>query len=155
MKFFYLLILNFFFVYNLKSQSEQPTVKWEQEVRDYGKKEYEIVFIATIPNSWNIVSQKSDSTIENANPLKIVFKENPEIIIDKTSTNSNFTFLEEGKVLDSNNGGKILKFYSEKLSIIQSIKAKKKKQIVKCKIYYTLTNNENFVAKSEEFQFEL
>ena len=115
MKKIYLSIIALFFIGAAFAQIENP-VKWTFTAKKVSAKEYDVYMTATLDNSWHIYAQDAG---EGPEPTSFSFTKNPLISLDGKVK-------EVGKLEKEydKNFGSTLKFYANKVTFVQRVKAK-------------------------------
>lgn len=99
-----------------KAQSASP-VQWSYSAVKTADKTYDVTITATVPKPWHLYSQTTPDG--GPRPTKIDFKKNPLVTITGTPK-------EKGtlKTTHDKNFGVDVKYYSDKVEFIQTVKLK-------------------------------
>jgi hypothetical protein len=133
----------------------EDKIKWTNELRTYGKNEYEVVMTANLQNGWYIFSQNSDSSSNGAKPTKVRFDNNPNIFYEGSIIIFDGKVEEDGQPVETSDNSKKLIYYKDKISFIQGVNAKEKHSKVSGVIQFTISDGNTYKTLDEAFSFQL
>lgn len=129
------------------SQILEP-VKWETSVEKISDYEYNLIFTATIDDSWHLYSQK----IPENGPLPTQFKLNPNSNYKPSGEPSE----EKGLIVFEEVFDMKIKYFEKKAVFIQNIKVISKNDFkINGTIEFMSCNSEKCIPGYEDFEFEI
>lgn len=139
-----------FFVLNWSYGQMPNPVSWKTEVRKKSEKEYELIIVAKIKENWALYSQN----IAEGGPIATTFTFEPSVAYEKVGKVVEYSENKEVKQ-DKIFNMELIKYY-DKVTFIQKIIVKDKKQLIKAKVRYMSCNDKTCIPpQNRSFEFPL